>query len=524
MRLRARQLRPKPQLMARTVPIAPFYYQPTRQGLQGLHALGAGAPSGYAPPVGAGAGAGATTGASQGAAIGTAIVPGIGTAIGAVVGAIGGAIAGALGKKDPEQYNFDQAVAIWQQSPDAVYQIGNKYLPLAGLFDLNITTNIPIYKKFGHMGEEKFVAALVNLLYNAAINGQITSNDTALSVMSRVVQPWIDSWGYGPMSDPHADLITRLIIGMIIDYVDGGWKQAWRARSGDVPASFTNLPNFPTLGAAPAAASAAAPTPYVAPTSSSTAAQPGAPSIINTADGSVAVPGQGVGLKTAAGQTFWLGNPLNAGGYAILITDPARGWNAVITNNQQGSGVRLQLANGGQLYTQNAQGAWSLWDGNQFNASGPPPAPAGSAVMPALPPTTPATPVIVSPPATVPQNTAPVSASNPTVATTSTGQAVTQADLQALVGQIASQGATAQQAYTAALQTLANNGVQASAPVQSAVQQAIAATPPPATTAGVDLSALGDSSWLGIALIGATLLFATARPAGRPQRRRRARR
>src|SRR5277367_4333547 len=120
-----------------------------------------------APPVGAGSGAGAEIGASQGASIGSAIVPGIGTAIGLVVGAIGGAIAGAINKTDPENVDFTDAVAIWQQNPNAVYSIGNPYLALAGLFDLNITTNIPIYRKFGHQGEAAFVVWLCNLIYQA---------------------------------------------------------------------------------------------------------------------------------------------------------------------------------------------------------------------------------------------------------------------------------------------------------------------------------------------------------------------
>lgn len=222
----------------------------------------------YGPPVGAGAGAGAEIGAQQGASIGSQIVPGIGTAIGAVVGAIGGAIAGSINKRDPENYNFDQAVAIWQANPDAVYNIGNKYLPLAGLFDLSLRNpHIPIYQRYGRMGEAQFTKDLVNLLYQAGLNGQITANDTALTIMSRIVQPWIDSWGYGPMQDPHADLITRLIVGMILDYVTGSWKNSWYARGGDFP--FNALPMFrlqPVMTAAPAIiALPAPPVPAFAP-------------------------------------------------------------------------------------------------------------------------------------------------------------------------------------------------------------------------------------------------------------------
>jgi outer membrane lipoprotein SlyB len=223
-----------------------------RRGMAGFGATSVG------PPVGAGAGAGAEIGASQGASIGSAIVPGIGTAIGAVIGAIGGAIAGSINKKDPENVNFDQAVAIWQANPNNVYAIGNKYLVLAGLFDLNLKNpHIPIYQKYGRMGEQKFVNDLVGVIYRAGLNGQITAQDTALTIMANVVQPWINSWGYGAMQDPHADMINRLIVGMILDYVTGTWKNQWYAVGGDFP--FGSLPTF-TLpqAAAPAPTSATA--------------------------------------------------------------------------------------------------------------------------------------------------------------------------------------------------------------------------------------------------------------------------
>src|SRR5215471_9927922 len=109
---------------------------------------------------GVGAGAGAAQGASTGATVGS-VIPVVGTAVGAVVGAVVGAIAGAIGKKDPEDANFQQAEAIYQaQGQQGILNIGNKYLVLAGLFDLHpnqIKGNIPIYKKYGRMGEQHFV-------------------------------------------------------------------------------------------------------------------------------------------------------------------------------------------------------------------------------------------------------------------------------------------------------------------------------------------------------------------------------
>jgi len=218
------------------------------------------------PPVGAGTGAGAEIGASQGATIGSAIVPGIGTAIGAVVGAIGGAIAGSINKRDPEEANFAQAVAMWQGNRLSVLNLGNKYLPVAGLFDLDLNgPHIPIYIKYnrkaGRGGEEKFVGDLATLIYQAAQAGHITARDTPQTVMQNIVQPWIDSWGYGPMQDPHADLINLLILGLVMDYVTGYGPQAWRARGGDLPVTFAHLPTFALAQQAPVAPSNAA---YVA--------------------------------------------------------------------------------------------------------------------------------------------------------------------------------------------------------------------------------------------------------------------
>lgn len=107
-----------------------------------------------------------------------------------------------------------------------------------------------------------------------------------------------------------------------------------------------------------------------------------------------------------------------------------------------------------------------------------------------------------------------------TVGTTSSGTPVTQADLQALIAQLANQGQTAQQAYTSALSTLQANGVAPTAGVQSAVQSAIQATPAPVAPTTAGLSGLG---WVGVIAAGATLLLATARPVGKvkqPRRRR----
>jgi len=99
--------------------------------------------------------------------------------------------------------------------------------------------------------------------------------------------------------------------------------------------------------------------------------------------------------------------------------------------------------------------------------------------------------------ATIPQ----VATASPTVATTSAGAPVTQADLQALVSQLAAQGQTATQAYQSALTTLQNSGVAATPAVQSAVQSAVTSTPAP-TGIGDFLSSISTTGWLAIAAVG----------------------
>jgi hypothetical protein len=198
-------------------------------GKAGIAASGAatGIASGIASAVGAGAAAGS-------------VVPVIGTAIGAIVGLLA---SGILNRQDQEVGNFDQAVAIWQQNRLNVLNIANKYLVLAGLFDLSLNSpHIPIYLQYGRMGEQRFVTDLVNVIYHAATTGQITASDTPDSIFNRIVQPWINSFGKGTMQDPHGDMINLIIEGMIADYVVGQ-QGRWLARGGDFP--FAGLPPFP---------------------------------------------------------------------------------------------------------------------------------------------------------------------------------------------------------------------------------------------------------------------------------------
>lgn len=341
-------------------------------GRSRLGSLGAGTGVASGPPVGVGSGAGAEIGASQGASIGSAIVPGIGTAIGAVVGAIGGAIAGAINKTDPENADFNQAVALWQANPNNVYAIRNPYLALAGLFDLNITTNIPIYKKFGHMGEAAFVLWLCNTVYQAAQQGLIGPNDTALTVMSKVVQPKIDSWNYGAMSDPHADLITRLIQTMILQYTEG-LEGNWDAIGGCYPSQFNSIPPF-SLPAAKAAAPAPAKTTTTATggtvTQTCQAAQaaanlPQRPATGSWTNGATITPSSGTYIGDNGGEWFFGPDVMQgATGYGNAFyqaTNP-NGNAAGVTDWVGGAGVQATVVNE-QVYLQNSAGQWWTYNG-----------------------------------------------------------------------------------------------------------------------------------------------------------------
>jgi hypothetical protein len=391
------------------------------KGLQGLQhragnrvrLSGFGALTAFGPPTGAGAGAGAAIGASQGASIGSAIVPGIGTAIGAVVGAVGGAIAGAINKTDPENANFNQAVAMYNANTSSVYNIRNAYLFFAGLFDLNIKTNIPIYRKFGHMGEAAFTIWLCQTIYAAAQRGQITANDTALTVMSRIVQPAIDAWGYGSMSDPNQNVIQAMIVKMILDYTDGWGPANWLSVSGAPVPQFSQIPPFAlpaTSTPAPSAATpsassvtaSATPSPVAIPTQSSgVSSQATASQVTTLYPNSTGVLVTPVGTVTYNSDgSFRIGNTIV--GFAL-----AGGGLGIASITVNGSGqVVATFQNGGSSYWSTASGWWV-----PLTAAGTATAPAISAPQPAPQTVTAqsvtATPSTPSAPAPVVSNTPP---------------------------------------------------------------------------------------------------------------------
>ncbi len=214
-------------------------------------------------------GSGTVSALGLGAAAGS-VVPIIGTAIGVIVALVASGVFSH--RVDPEVGNFNNAMALARaQGAQAVLGIQDKYLVLAGLFDLEphqIKGNIPIYQQYGRMGEFRFVNDMCNLIQHAADQGIITANDTVQSVYDKVVGPWIAGFGKGPLTDSNAEMITYLILGLIGEYVSGQYKQRWYSVGGDF--QFGGLHPF-TL---PAPVAAVAPTPSGTPTQGPTVAPP----------------------------------------------------------------------------------------------------------------------------------------------------------------------------------------------------------------------------------------------------------
>jgi hypothetical protein len=242
----------------------------------------------------------AAAGASAGATIGS-VVPIVGTAVGALIGGAVGAIASAFNRQDQEAQNFDQAQAISKANgASAVLNIQNKYLVLAGLFDLNasqIKGNIPFYKKYGRLGEYAFTVAMCNQVQAAANAGVINNNDTPQSVYSKVILPWINGMGYGAFSDSNAEMLGYIMMGMIAEYCAGIYTQRWYARGGDMP--FGGLAPF-TL---PQAQQAAQPQVTASPTPSPVATNNAPAAISGLADASTELGKYQRGTVPAVGAT-----------------------------------------------------------------------------------------------------------------------------------------------------------------------------------------------------------------------------
>lgn len=291
---------------------------------------------------GAAAGA-AVTGTSIASAVGAAaaagsFVPVIGTVIGAIIGLVASGVFNH--RVDPEVGNFNAAVQLYNmQGPAGILNIADKYLVLAGLFDLEpgqIKGNIPIYKKYGRMGEQRFTQDMANLIYSAAQSGQITANDTVQSVFDRIVMPWINGFGYGAMQDRNGEMINAILLGLTAEYITGLWRQRWFARSGDMPN--WQIPTF-SLPASPSVSSSAP-----APTASATPSPvPVSPSNVIALDPEL----QGYRAGRNPSQGARINYTLNTSGQFDRVPSGTSYWGMDLSPAANGAWI---VQNGGQLY------------------------------------------------------------------------------------------------------------------------------------------------------------------------------
>lgn len=177
-------------------------------------------------------------GAESGAAIGSLIVPGIGTVVGGLIGGAAGALSSVFGngKVDPENQNFEGYTQAYNKADPSQQQqlamsVQNPYLPLAGYFDLRANQmkgSNPIYQTYGRMGEQNFTNDLASQVSQAKTQG-VSEQD----MMSKVVQPWIDSMGN--WQDSNKNAMEGLINNMTDQIYQGTYQQNFKAVGGDSP-------------------------------------------------------------------------------------------------------------------------------------------------------------------------------------------------------------------------------------------------------------------------------------------------
>lgn len=199
-------------------------------------------------------GSDALNGAEAGAAVGS-IVPGIGTVIGGVIGGAVGALSSAFGpgKKDAETANVQgliNATSSNGNNSQIAASVQNPYVQLAGLFDDRSST-LPMYQKYGRMGEQKFTNDFATQINSALASGQITKNTPASQVYSQVIAPWVNGMGSGwdNVGAAYTSTTQGLLQGMTAQYLNGTAAQNWKAIGGDSP--FSNIYQGSQIQAAP---------------------------------------------------------------------------------------------------------------------------------------------------------------------------------------------------------------------------------------------------------------------------------
>ena len=203
------------------------------------------------------AGADAMNDAEAGAAVGSFFGP-IGTAVGAVGGAIVGGLSSLVGpgKTDAETADVKSLINATSSNGNnsqVAASVQNPYIQLAGLFDDRSST-LPMYQKYGRMGEQKFTNDFAGQINSALASGAITKNTPASQVYSQVIAPWVNSMGSGwsNVGTTYTATTQGLLQDMTAQYLNGTASQNWKAVGGDSP--FSNIYQGSTISAAPAPA------------------------------------------------------------------------------------------------------------------------------------------------------------------------------------------------------------------------------------------------------------------------------
>lgn len=209
---------------------------------------------------------------------------------------------------------------------------------------------------------------------------------------------------------------------------------------------------------------------------------PATPSALESADGSE-VTAPGTALETASGTIVFFGpqvsgDPSNSAGYPIWTL--TAGSAAV----QNGYAAGMILGNG-NLYCVTSNASWFQWVNNTWQLLSSAPALSSPA------PTTSTAASAQSGTSCTPGAATCSTTTGAVVATTATGDTVTDDDIQDLIDQMQTQGATAQQTYTAVLQALADQGANVSSGVQSQVASQVSATVPATPSASAASSDTG---------------------------------
>jgi hypothetical protein len=177
-------------------------------------------------------GADALRGAQTGATIGTEFAPGVGTLAGAAIGAAVGAASSLFGpgRMDPENIGWDQYAQAYQQGGAAGVagaSPAQNFQMLSGIFDAR-GSNIPFYNQFGRMGENQFMSSMTSQINQALKSGTVSPTDSASTIYSKVVQPWINSMSPGGWQNtstakgaPEKDAIGNLLTNMIGQWQSG---------------------------------------------------------------------------------------------------------------------------------------------------------------------------------------------------------------------------------------------------------------------------------------------------------------